>query len=34
MYERDLGSASVMKLPRGVNQLWTQGRLMYAFPLR
>ena len=34
MYERDLGSGSVMKLPRGVNQLWTQGGLMYALPIR
>ncbi len=34
MYERDLGSGSVMKLPRGANNLWTQGGLMYAFPIR
>ncbi len=34
MYERDLGSSSVMKLPRGVNNLWTQGGLMYALPIR
>jgi general L-amino acid transport system substrate-binding protein len=34
MYERDLGSGSVMKLPRGLNNLWTQGGLMYALPIR
>src|SRR5208282_6221574 len=34
MYERDLGSGSVMKLPRGANKLWTQGGLMYALPIR
>jgi general L-amino acid transport system substrate-binding protein len=34
MYERDLGSGSVMKLPRGINNLWTQGGLMYALPIR
>jgi general L-amino acid transport system substrate-binding protein len=34
MFERDLGSGSVMKLPRGANNLWTQGGLMYALPIR
>ena len=34
MYERDLGSGSAMKLPRGTNKLWTQGGLMYALPIR
>jgi general L-amino acid transport system substrate-binding protein len=34
MYERDLGSGSVMKLARGVNNLWTKGGLMYAEPIR
>ncbi len=34
MYERDLGSGSVMRLPRGANNLWTQGGLMYALPIR
>jgi general L-amino acid transport system substrate-binding protein len=34
MFERDLGSESVMKLPRGANNLWTQGGLMYALPIR
>ncbi|MGA2484273.1 MAG: transporter substrate-binding domain-containing protein [Candidatus Acidiferrales bacterium] len=34
MFERDLGSGSVMKLARGPNNLWTQGGLMYALPIR
>ncbi len=34
MFERDLGSGSVMKLARGANNLWTQGGLMYALPMR
>jgi hypothetical protein len=34
MYERDLGSGSVMKLSRGANNLWTHGGLMYALPIR
>lgn len=34
MYERNLGPATPLGLPRGVNALWTQGGLMYAPPLR
>jgi general L-amino acid transport system substrate-binding protein len=34
MFERDLGSGSVMKLARGPNNLWTQYGLMYALPIR
>jgi general L-amino acid transport system substrate-binding protein len=34
MFSRDLGSGSVMKLPRGTNSLWTQGGLIYALPMR
>ncbi|HXN46536.1 MAG TPA: transporter substrate-binding domain-containing protein [Bryobacteraceae bacterium] len=34
IFERDLGSGSVMKLARGPNNLWTQGGLMYALPIR
>ncbi len=34
MFERDLGSGSPMKLARGSNNLWTQGGLMYAVPIR
>lgn len=34
MFERNLGSASPLKLERGLNRLWTQGGLMYAPPMR
>jgi general L-amino acid transport system substrate-binding protein len=32
MFERNLGSHSVLKLERGLNRLWTQGGLMCAPP--
>jgi general L-amino acid transport system substrate-binding protein len=34
MYERDLGSGSPLRLPRGHNALWTHGGLIYAPPIR
>jgi general L-amino acid transport system substrate-binding protein len=34
MFERDLGSGSLMNLPRDPNNLWTHGGLMYALPMR
>jgi len=34
LFERDLGSGSAMRLARGPNNLWTQGGLMYALPIR
>jgi general L-amino acid transport system substrate-binding protein len=34
MFSRNLGSDSVIKLDRGRNNLWTNGGLMYAPPLR
>jgi len=34
LFERTLGSGSSMKLPRGPNNLWTRGGLMYALPIR
>ena len=34
IFNRDLGSDSVMKLDRGMNSLWTGGGLMYASPFR
>jgi general L-amino acid transport system substrate-binding protein len=33
-FERNLGSGSPIGLPRGQNDLWTRGGLMYALPLR
>jgi general L-amino acid transport system substrate-binding protein len=34
LFERDHGSHSPLNLDRGLNQLWTQGGLMYAPPVR
>jgi general L-amino acid transport system substrate-binding protein len=34
MFERNVGSASPLKLQRGLNRLWTKGGLMYAPPTR
>lgn len=34
IFERNLGSGSTLKLPRGQNRLWNQGGLMYAPPIR
>lgn len=34
IFERNLGTGSPLKLPRGPNRLWNQGGLMYALPLR
>ena len=34
MFERNVGSQSALKLPRGLNNLWNNGGLMYAPPVR
>lgn len=34
MFERNLGQGSTLKLPRGKNDLWTRGGLMYSPPIR
>ena len=34
IFERNLGADSKLKLPRGLNALWTQGGLQYAPPAR
>lgn len=34
MFERNLGQGSLLKIERGLNQLWTKGGLMYAPPVR
>lgn len=34
MYERNFGQASALKLPRGKNDLWNRGGLIYAAPIR
>ena len=33
-FERNVGSKSPVNLPRGVNNLWNKGGLMYAYPIR
>lgn len=34
IYERNLGPNTAIALPRGINNLWTQGGLIYSWPLR
>ncbi|MFT3856901.1 MAG: amino acid ABC transporter substrate-binding protein [Aquabacterium sp.] len=34
VFERNVGSQSPLKLPRGLNRLWNQGGLVYAPPVR
>ncbi len=34
VFDRNLGQGSPLKIPRGLNALWTQGGLLYAPPFR
>lgn len=34
IFERNVGSRSPLALTRGANRLWSQGGLMYAYPMR
>jgi len=34
IFERNVGLKTPLKLERGLNELWTKGGLMYAFPFR
>jgi general L-amino acid transport system substrate-binding protein len=34
MFERNLGTGSALHIPRGLNQLWSAGGVMYAPPMR
>ncbi|HWB44737.1 MAG TPA: amino acid ABC transporter substrate-binding protein [Hyphomicrobiaceae bacterium] len=34
IYERNVGSGSRLKIPRGLNRLWTKGGLHYPPPIR
>ena len=34
IFERNLGGGSKLKIPRGLNQLWSAGGVMYAPPMR
>ena len=33
-FERNVGQGSVLKIDRGLNNLWTKGGLQYAPPIR
>jgi general L-amino acid transport system substrate-binding protein len=34
IYDRNVGSKSALGLPRGLNNLWNKGGLMYALPVQ
>jgi general L-amino acid transport system substrate-binding protein len=34
VYERNVGEESKLKIPRGLNQLWSAGGIQYAPPIR
>jgi general L-amino acid transport system substrate-binding protein len=34
VYERNIGEGSKLKIPRGLNQLWNNGGIQYAPPIR
>jgi general L-amino acid transport system substrate-binding protein len=34
MFDRNVGEKSAIKLPRGLNNLWSKGGLQYSPPLR
>ena len=34
IFERNVGPKSALGLPRGINNQWNKGGLMYAYPLR
>jgi general L-amino acid transport system substrate-binding protein len=34
MFERNVGASSTVQLPRGLNNLWSKGGVMYAPPIR
>ena len=34
IFERNVGPKSALKLPRGANNLWSKGGLIYAPPVR
>ena len=34
VYDRNVGADSKLKIPRGMNQLWNAGGIMYAPPIR
>jgi general L-amino acid transport system substrate-binding protein len=34
IFERNVGPKTAIKLPRGLNNLWSKGGVQYAYPIR
>lgn len=34
VFERNIGTGSTLAIPRGINNLWTNGGIQYAPPIR
>ena len=34
VFERNVGTKTALGIPRGINQLWNAGGIMYAPPIR
>jgi general L-amino acid transport system substrate-binding protein len=34
IFERNVGPKSVLGLPRGINNLWSKGGVVYPIPIR
>jgi general L-amino acid transport system substrate-binding protein len=34
VYERNVGTGSPLGIPRGLNQLWDRGGILYAPPIK
>jgi general L-amino acid transport system substrate-binding protein len=34
LYERNVGTGSRLGIPRGLNQLWSEGGILFAPPVR
>ncbi len=34
IYDRNFGKDSPLQLPRGINKLWTEGGLIYGYPIK
>ena len=34
IFQRNLGTGSKLRIPRGLNQLWSAGGVLYAPPMR
>jgi general L-amino acid transport system substrate-binding protein len=34
IYDNNFGANSPLKLPRGPNELWTRGGMIYGYPMK